>query len=134
MASPDNEQLILVPFHRGQGSETTTALYYPFSDVSQKWSLVVSSKAALLSDVLKSMNSQGTLYNPQFLQGVGLFHGSYFCTFELPAKTTAQCTSLFTDEKWAFLKKFKAGPPELDLVFDGGVAMDLLISLRERNL
>ncbi len=118
--SADGNELVVVPFKRAEKANETKAFHYRFSDIANKWTKMSRSKNALLSDILKGLQSQGTLFNPQFLQGVGLFHGSHFCQFGPHSTTPSSCTSVFTDPSWAFLKKFDAGPAELDLVFDGG--------------
>ncbi len=120
-ANPEGNDLVLVPFERGQNPFTKIIkFYYQFSDIA-KLKNMNSSKIASFEN--RKVKSSKTPFNPQFLQHVGVFHGSRFCKpgqhMGIPNRA-GSCASVFTDPSVAFLKKFKAGPAELDLVFDGG--------------
>ncbi|XP_055351222.1 uncharacterized protein LOC129597620 isoform X2 [Paramacrobiotus metropolitanus] len=56
-------------------------------------------------------------YNPQFLQGYGVFVGSQYCRLDNVTMKAVDCENVYTSTKWADLRRFSSGPGDFDLVF-----------------
>ncbi|XP_055351268.1 uncharacterized protein LOC129597655 [Paramacrobiotus metropolitanus] len=56
-------------------------------------------------------------YNPQFLQGYGVFVGSQYCRLDDVTVKAVDCENVYTSTKWADLRRFSSGPGDFDLVF-----------------